>query len=182
MDLTCTNCKKVFSLHGRTASKRSKSLPFCTQKCCREWQSTNLRITEDRTRKCSQCGHEGDSIEFYIRKQRKSAFCRPCFSSYMIRRYNSRKLACIEFLGGKCSECNGKFHPSVFNFHHVDPKIKKFDWGKLKIQSVKTVADEIRKCVLICSNCHSKEHSGEQGWEGLEQQKEDFLNKLRQAS
>lgn len=56
---------------------------------------------------------------------------------------------------GVCTDCGGSFHPAAMDYDHV--------WGK-KVASVAVlckeaaaiarIADEIRKCELVCSNCH----------------------------
>lgn len=60
-----------------------------------------------------------------------------------------------------CEIC-GEDHPATIDFHHSDPSkkdftiSKKFAWyGKSKI------LEEIKKCQILCSNCHRKLHWNE---------------------
>jgi hypothetical protein len=58
----------------------------------------------------------------------------------------------------KCERCNEN-HPAVLDFHHIDPNAKEFtvsDQVWTKKQEV--VMDEIKKCIVLCSNCHRKLH------------------------
>lgn len=75
-----------------------------------------------------------------------------------------RKGELIKFLGGKCYYCNeiydGK-NACIFDFHHLNPENKKFGiGGNMYERSFKYLVEEAKKCVVCCSNCHRKQHSG----------------------
>ena len=57
---------------------------------------------------------------------------------------------------GRCADCgfSGRNFPSVLDFHHL--KDKKFNVASFSrfVVSLETVKKEIRKCELICANCH----------------------------
>ena len=79
--------------------------------------------------------------------------------------YRARKLKAMALLGSKCKFCDieydGKNAP-IFEFHHTDPAIK--DNGVTRMltnQAWSKTVEEIKKCVLICANCHNKTHGGE---------------------
>lgn len=59
-------------------------------------------------------------------------------------------------LGGRCSQCGFDSVPRILQFHHVDPKTKYK--AVPMIRNVKKALEEIRKCVLLCPNCHEKLH------------------------
>ena len=62
----------------------------------------------------------------------------------------------VEAFGGKCCLCS-KEHPSeLFDFHHIDPKTKKFSLGAARgsITSWANLVKELKKCVMLCANCH----------------------------
>lgn len=48
----------------------------------------------------------------------------------------------------------GNWHVSQLDFHHRDPKLKSFPIGTNRKCHTSVIAAEIRKCVLLCSNCH----------------------------
>ena len=58
-----------------------------------------------------------------------------------------------------CIKCGVK-DPVVLDFHHVDPTDKSFtiSQGVQRMYDEGMIIEEIRKCVLLCSNCHRKEH------------------------
>jgi hypothetical protein len=68
----------------------------------------------------------------------------------------------IKRFGGCCNSCGGVFHPSVFEFHHVDPSTKSDkDPSKLFNLSKTRIEEELSKCIMLCANCHRVVHHGE---------------------
>jgi 5-methylcytosine-specific restriction endonuclease McrA len=59
----------------------------------------------------------------------------------------------------KCLKCI-EGDTNCLDFHHVDKKKKKNSISKMVAQglSVRKILSEIRKCVVLCSNCHRKQH------------------------
>lgn len=76
-----------------------------------------------------------------------------------IFRWRKIKDKAIEYKGGCCSVCGYSEHPAALQFHHVDPKTKEHSWTKLRLKSWDKIVVELDKCVLLCANCHSVEHS-----------------------
>lgn len=58
-----------------------------------------------------------------------------------------------------CQLC-GENHPAVLQFHHVNPEEKDFDVSAATHSGVgfEKIKAEIDKCVVLCANCHFKEH------------------------
>ncbi len=84
----------------------------------------------------------------------------PCLYKYQMIRWKKRKIQAIEYLGGRCAHCGLKDDPVVYDFHHKDPSTKDVEWHKLRLRKWESVLKELDKCVLLCSNCHRKEHFG----------------------
>jgi len=72
-----------------------------------------------------------------------------------------RKLWAIEYLGGCCNRCGNTYHPSIYEFHHIDPTTKDRDPSKMMQLSKQKLQDELDKCILLCANCHRLEHHQE---------------------
>lgn len=72
----------------------------------------------------------------------------------------NRKLEAIEYMGGSCQKCNGEFHPSVYEFHHINPEEKDRDPSKMLSLSKIKLFSELDKCQLLCANCHRLIHHG----------------------
>jgi len=58
-----------------------------------------------------------------------------------------------------CKKCGYKKITGALEFHHRDPKTKSFDVkSRLRI-SIDTLKKEMRKCDILCVNCHREEHA-----------------------
>lgn len=52
-----------------------------------------------------------------------------------------------------CKRCGNSFHYSAMEFHHLEDK--KFELSDIRvISSENKLHKEIRKCDVVCSNCH----------------------------
>lgn len=61
----------------------------------------------------------------------------------------------------QCEEC-GENHPACLDFHHINPKEKRFAIGRISdYLCMNRLQDEIAKCRVLCSNCHRKKHWNE---------------------
>ena len=69
----------------------------------------------------------------------------------------------------KCEKCD-ETHPACLEFHHKNPKEKKFEIGRGHKASMRLLTTEIAKCRVLCANCHRKEHWSERndGTESIE--------------
>ncbi len=56
-----------------------------------------------------------------------------------------------------CKEC-GISHPAVLDFHHRDGEKKKFSISQCKDSGLKRIKAEIKKCDVLCANCHRLLH------------------------
>lgn len=76
------------------------------------------------------------------------------------RRNAKRRL--IRAFGHKCGICGYNKCDEVMEFHHLDPSKKETHWGQIRgsIQSWDKIVIEMRKCVMVCSNCHKEVHAG----------------------
>jgi len=75
-----------------------------------------------------------------------------------VRRWRRIKEEAIAEMGGCCADCGGVFHPDVYDFHHLDPSSKDYQWTKLRLFSKARRDAELAKCVLVCANCHRVRH------------------------
>ncbi len=64
-------------------------------------------------------------------------------------------------MGGKCILCGYNKCNDALEFHHIDPNVKETHWGSMRanIKSLKEIVREMKKCALVCSNCHKEIHS-----------------------
>lgn len=79
----------------------------------------------------------------------------------------SRLEQAVQLLGGKCNNCLGIFDPSIYDFHHINPKEKSFTVGENWLVGEVKLQTEILKCKLLCANCHRLEHKRKYNGEGM---------------
>jgi len=76
------------------------------------------------------------------------------------RRKRIREMA-IEFLGGKCCFCGYSRCSAALDFHHLDEGEKRFGLSQDGMtRSWEKTKQELKKCILVCSNCHREVHAG----------------------
>lgn len=62
-----------------------------------------------------------------------------------------------------CERCK-EDHPNCLEFHHKDPLKKDFNLSAMASSgySIERIQEELDKCIVLCGNCHRKEHA--QDW------------------
>lgn len=68
-----------------------------------------------------------------------------------------------------CVHC-GETDPACLDFHHRDQDTKRAAVSVLvaKCSPLDVVKDEMKKCVLVCANCHRRLHVHERFFQGLD--------------
>jgi hypothetical protein len=60
-----------------------------------------------------------------------------------------------------CVKC-GQNHPATLDFHHIDSSTKEASVNKLiKYRAFKRAMEEVKKCLVLCANCHRIHHHDE---------------------
>ena len=74
----------------------------------------------------------------------------------------AKKLKLIRYKGGCCVKCGYKKCAASLSFHHKDPKKKRFELhgGNLS-RNIDELLKEVKKCSLLCHNCHAELHYNE---------------------
>lgn len=124
-------------------------------------------------RKCTVCAKEKHDEEFHKRKIGKNTICKDCRKVYIREHYKNNKEKYIQSADKSrkklrewmrelkktlnCSKC-GENHIACLDFHHIDPSSKVFTIGTFGNHSREEVEKEIKKCIVLCSNCHRKLH------------------------
>ena len=74
-----------------------------------------------------------------------------------------KKKRAIALLGGKCKRCGLKSeYTTIYDFHHTDPFSKGKDikgGSDFMRKAWERIEAELKKCILLCANCHRIEHS-----------------------
>lgn len=132
-------------------------------------------------KKCVRCKNFKDETEFnknLCRKDHLQTICKACSRKNSTKYYNKDKpthyqrvkdrrnelyewyRSIKESLGG-CVKC-GENTIICLDFHHQDPKEKEYNIVTMANRgfSKENILKEIKKCVILCSNCHRKLHAG----------------------
>ena len=121
--------------------------------------------------KILQLKHEGKSIRQIAKLVglSKSAVWGTCNpekqNQYQRNRRKNFKLELIELQGGKCKICGYKRCSSALDFHHKDKTLKLFSIsnGYRTSKTRNQILEEVKKCILLRSNCHHEVHDGVSG-------------------
>lgn len=127
--------------------------------------------------RCSRCGLEKAEEDFAWRRKAqglRDSYCRPCRADYKQEHYAKNKARYKEnalalkkaefeartryliefFREHPCSDC-GESDPVVLEFDHLGEKtfdiahgMRSYNWGR--------VLEEMRKCDVVCVNCHRR--------------------------
>lgn len=127
---------------------------------------------------CCRCRIEKEEEDFSFKNKPKNIrnkTCKLCFKEIRKKWYEKyRKKIIAKNISNKekniawfieyrkdlkCVKC-GENHPACLEFHHNDPNKKEYNVSKIvnSTYSIKTILKEIKKCTVLCSNCHRKEH------------------------
>lgn len=68
------------------------------------------------------------------------------------------KLRLVESFGGSCCVCGYNKCVDALEFHHIDPLEKEFSISSV-CTSWEKIVNEVKKCIMLCSNCHREIHS-----------------------
>ncbi len=137
---------------------------------CSVEQCNNLSVAFDLCNAHYIRYKKGKNLIPKIQERQKGRFCKKagcdklsgkkggygfCKKHYTKFRRKERLKYLIKLLGGKCSRCSIEFPIVVYDFHHIDPKMKKFTIGDgINNYSMEILIEEAKKCELLCSNCH----------------------------
>jgi len=80
------------------------------------------------------------------------------FNINKAKRRLANKEKAIAYLGGKCWRCEETYDRELYDFHHIVPASKKYQWGEMKDKKWEIIKEELDKCILLCSNCHRLAH------------------------
>jgi hypothetical protein len=82
-----------------------------------------------------------------------------CARCYRRARNELIKNTLIKIFGNECGKCHNLFPMECYDFHHVDMSTKEMTPARVILnRSMKEVAKELSKCVLLCANCHRSLH------------------------
>jgi transposase/5-methylcytosine-specific restriction endonuclease McrA len=96
----------------------------------------------------------------HVLDKRGSYRCRRCRADAVVRRRRKVKETLVAEAGGCCQLCGYERCVAALQFHHLDPRTKAFGVARRGAHSIEKLRLEVRKCVLLCSNCHAEVEDG----------------------
>lgn len=120
-------------------------------------------------KKCSKCNIIKNKNEFY--KKNKNGYygwCKSCLLDFQKQRWKSRKADAVNLFGGKCCMCGYNKNLAALDFHHLDPTIKEYNWNRLCQFPWDKIVLELKKCILVCRNCHAELHNPDYTLENIQ--------------
>lgn len=67
----------------------------------------------------------------------------------------------VASMGGKCQICGYSKCHEALELHHINPEEKEFQLGKIMANPISwdRIVVELRKCIMLCANCHREVHN-----------------------
>jgi hypothetical protein len=154
----CKKCNDVIlnriSINGKkkTINRRIYCLK-CSPFGKHNTKQLHINSEQDKVCNCLVCKKD------YIYSKKKANSTIRCNSCYVRERRRKIKEEAIQFMGGKCKVCGyDKCHASM-DFHHINPNEKEFGISGNNTSKIK-LFEELKKCILVCKNCHGEIESG----------------------
>lgn len=174
--IICSRCGEELPAEDFYNSSRIKSGKMSHCKKCQKKYMDNRRFKISvQTKVCTQCGKTLPNSAFYTDPSQKSGLrpnCKECQKEYNKLHPRDKKLKALYDIkirdhlrswlqeykrGEKCFFC-GESEPVALDFHHKKASDKT---GKIaSMKNYKDITEEIKKCVVVCANCHRKLHAG----------------------
>jgi|APFre7841882793_1041355.scaffolds.fasta_scaffold29243_1 hypothetical protein len=156
----CEKCGKKFKI---TIIIDGKKRNLCSRLYCLEcspWGMHNNKNFE----KCAKLDSNGKRI--YAERTCPSCGKKHCHRGHYCHlcNFNKRSKTIGErvksLVGNECWVCGYNKTKKNLCFHHVDPSKKSFGLDMRSIQKTnwENVLEEMKKCILVCHNCHGEIH------------------------
>lgn len=126
-----------------------------------------------KTKLCKRCGETKPVADFHRHSRYGyQSWCKPCraevaaahYQANKQRRYAHNQRRQREFrdwytslkAGRLCADCGQVFHPAAMHWDHLPGSVKVNNLGELvRHGSRRLILEEIKKCELVCANCHA---------------------------
>lgn len=131
MDKTCCRCKKIKSI-----------IEFTKEVCKKDGLCAICKECKKKARE--KYNHKNREVIRNKQKEKRKKF------QEWARQFKD-----------KCSRC-GETHPACLDFHHIEEKessiANMINRSSLTSSLKEKIIAEIKKCEVLCSNCHRKVH------------------------
>ena len=138
LDLTNQRFGKLVAIQ-KAPSRSGKTYWLCQCDCGQQKEVQTGHLTSSAIKSCGCSAHDKK------REQPVVAFRKRI------------KIALVEAFSHQCCACGLKDDAVLYDFHHLNPEEKEFGIGNTTTtRSRQSYADEAKKCIMLCSNCHRR--------------------------
>ena len=115
------------------------------------------------TKICTKCGKQLPIEQFYWRDKKagkRRSECKNCHNNYVKIKYQERQNKIEEYKAQlKCAKC-GDSRGYVLDLHHLNSNDKDKNISRMisNNASNEVIQQELKKCIVLCSNCHREFH------------------------
>ena len=111
--------------------------------------------------KC-ECGNEKEIQTSHLRNGSITTCGCSKNRTHPVITYRQRiKIALVEAFGHKCANCGLVDDHRLYDFHHINPEEKEFGIANSSTtRSKQAYANEAKKCIMLCANCHRRIENG----------------------
>lgn len=86
-----------------------------------------------------------------------------CYNCKAKSRRLARRISAADYKENKCEICGLERITiddlEIFDFHHIDKSNKSFELSdNIESRSWEIIKQELDKCMMLCANCHRKQH------------------------
>lgn len=109
------------------------------------------------TQVCPICGE----IFTYQNKGGNRKYCFNCspITKNPTDKFIAFKRNWIKSHGNGCNICGYNKCIDALDFHHIDPRTKKFSISNTGHHGIDELKEEAEKCIILCANCHREIHA-----------------------
>jgi len=113
-----------------------------------------------KCRTCSVTKDVGDFSPHGVKKDGSRKYKADCKSCYREKRNKEFHDRLNEIIGPiSCRACGYDRCFGAIEFHHIDPSAKTDCIKRMTHKPTETLTDELKKCVMVCANCHREIHA-----------------------
>ena len=113
--------------------------------------------------KCTKCKCVLTDTNSKIFLKSRSKQCNKCERERIVSRQKEKQAVVNAYkLGKGCCKCGYKEAACALDFHHKEPSEKSKSVSRMidDNYSLDKIFQEIKKCKILCANCHRIEHLG----------------------
>lgn len=140
--------------------------------------------SRSRIKRCSRCGQDKPLEEFRAQQGKRTvqSWCRPCKQAYNREWYQRNRYRHSQAVEQRrrdraqenrqilamaksvpCADCGRQYPPYVMDFDHGDADKVALPSTVVRTWPAERLRTEIRKCDVVCANCHRERTFGPDG-------------------